>query len=133
MGENIGEDLELVVRSIRRTRNKLGCGFLLCLGIGIGFIAGGIFSEEAKAAMIILGAICVLLALVGAKIVWPNLDPENAPLVRLLRERPENIAWVYSAVDPGSGGVWGRTMSVTVNDVDKQAYTFTVKAASSIT
>ncbi len=43
MGE-IPEDLDLIVRSIKRTRNKLGCGFILVLGIGVAMIVGGIYS-----------------------------------------------------------------------------------------
>lgn len=128
MGENTGENLELVVRSVRRTRNKLGCGFLLCLGIGVAFAVAGIVSEEAGIGIAIFGGFCVLLALVGAKIIWPNLKPESSPLMKLLREHPENIAWIYTAVDPGSGGVWGKSMNVTVNDTDKKAHTFSVKA-----
>ena len=48
--------------------------------------------------------------------------------MKLLLERPEKIAWIYTAVDSGSGGVWGKTVNVNVNDTDKKAYTFSAKA-----
>lgn len=77
--------------------------------------------------IIIFGAVCVLLALFGVKIIWPNLKPVNSPLMKLLQEHPENIAWIYSVTDPGSGGVWGQSKNITVNDTDKKAHTFSVK------
>ncbi len=70
---------------------------------------------------------CVLLAAVGAKIIWPKLSPRNSPLVKLLQEHPENIAWIFTTTDPGSGGVWGKSMNVNVNDTDKKCHTFAVK------
>lgn len=122
------EKLDLVIRSLRRTRNKLGCGFILVLGIGIAMVLGGLFSEEASTGLTIFGAVCILLAAFGVKIILPNLSPVNSPLVKLLLERPEKIAWIYTAMDPGSGGVWGKTVNVNVNDTDKKAYTFSAKA-----
>ncbi len=122
------EKLELVIRSLKRTRNKLGCGFILILAIGVAAVLGGIFSDEASAAIIGFGVFCLLLAALGVKIIWPNLNPVNSPLMKLLVETPEKIAWIYSAVDPGSGGVWGKTNNVIVNDTDKNAHSFIVKA-----
>jgi hypothetical protein len=121
------EKLDLVVRSLKRTRNKLGCGFLLVLGIGVGMIVGGTYSDEASLALIIFGVICVLLAALGGKTILPNLSPANSPLMKLLQEHPENIAWIYTVRDPGSGGIYGRCTNITVNDTDKNAHTFSVK------
>ncbi len=121
------EKLDLVVRSIRRTRNKLGCGLLLVLGIGVAMIVGGVVSDEAGIGIMIFGVVCVLLALLGGKMIWPNLNPANSPLMKLLQEHPENIAWIYVSTDPGSGGVYGKSKNVTVNDTDKKAHTFSVK------
>ena len=122
------EKLDLVVKSIKRTRNKLGCGFLLLVAIGIGFIVGGVVSEEkGTVAITIVGVVCLLLSAVGVKIILPILKPAESPLVRLLLEHPENVAWIYTAVDPGSGGVYGKSKNVTVNDTDKKSHTFSVK------
>jgi hypothetical protein len=124
----VSDNLDLVVRSIRRTRNKLGLGFLVILAIGVGLVYGGVASEEGGIGITIFGAFCVLLALFGAKIIWPNLRPSKAPLVRLLRERPENVAWIYDTPDPGPRG---RTITHTihVHDTDKRGHTFMVKVA----
>ncbi|MHC4199982.1 MAG: hypothetical protein ACYSU0_08330 [Planctomycetota bacterium] len=122
------ERLDLVIRSLRRTRNKLGCGFVFILGFGIAAIVGGIVSDEAGIGAVIVGVVCVLLSALGAKIIWPNLKPAESPLVKLLLEHPEKIAWIYTAMDPGSGGVWGKTVNVNVNDTDKKAYSFSAKA-----
>ncbi len=121
------EKLDLVVRSLRRTRNKLIAGFGIFLAIGIAAIVGGILEEELGNTALIIGVVCVLLALVGTKIIWPNLKPESSPLMKLLQEHPENIAWIYTAVDPGSGGIYGKSKNITVNDTDKKAHTFSVK------
>ncbi len=123
----IPENLQLIVRSIKRTRNKLGCGFLIVLGIGVGMAVGGFYSEEASIGLIIFGAVCILLAAVGVKIVLPNLSPANSPLIKLLTEHPENIAWIFVTVDPGSGGIYGKSKNVNVNDTDKKCHTFAVK------
>jgi DNA replication protein DnaC len=39
-------------------------------------IVGGIYSDEAQLALIIFGAVCVLLAAIGGKMILPNLKPE---------------------------------------------------------
>ncbi|MHC4506180.1 MAG: hypothetical protein ACYTFI_23035 [Planctomycetota bacterium] len=122
------EKLDLVIRSLKRTRNKLGCGFILILGIGIAMVIGGIYSKEASTGLAIFGAVCILLAAFGVKIILPNLHPAKSPLVKLLLEQPEKIAWIYTAMDPGSGGVWGKTVNVNVNDVDQKVYSFSAKA-----
>ena len=127
--EKSGENLDVVIRSIRRTRNKLIFGFLLVLAFGIALIAASIFGDEAGIVTAIFGIICVLLALFGVKIIWPNLKPEKSPLIVLLKEHPENIAWIFKTVDPGSGGVWGKSFNIVINDTDKKAHTFAVKAA----
>jgi hypothetical protein len=120
--------VQVIITNIRKTRNKMGCGFLFILTFGIGIIYLSLTTDEGGTGMIIFGALMILLAAFGAKIVWPNLNPEKAPLVTLLRESPENIAWVYDTPDPGPRG---RTVTHTIHvqDVDRKHHSFMVKVA----
>ena len=108
------EKLELVIRSLKRTRNKLGCGFILILAIGVAAVLGGIFSDEASAAIIGFGVFCLLLAALGVKIIWPNLNPVNSPLMKLLVERRNQVVSREEILER----VWGYRFSTSSRTID---------------
>jgi hypothetical protein len=120
--------VQVIVTNIRRTRNKMGCGFLFILAFGVGIIYLSLTTDEGGVGMMIFGGLMILLAAFGVKIVWPNLNPEKAPLVTLLKEHPESIVWVYDTPDPGPRG---RTIthSIHVQDTERKHHSFMVKVA----
>jgi hypothetical protein len=126
MVEGSEEKIQLIIRSIRKTRNRLGCGFFFIGGFGGLMIYLTFATDEGGTWSLVFGILLILLARFGAKIVWPNLRPERAPLVGLLREHPENIAWMYDTPDPGPRG---RTIThtITVLYTDKRRHSFQVK------
>jgi len=128
MSDQREEAIRLIVSRIRSTRNRMMLALLLAFGFGGVLIHRGLTTDGRDIAMTIGGAIVVLFGLWGLTVVWPYLNPENAPLVSLLREHPEKIAWMYDTPDMGPRG---RIVSHTVliYDTDRRKHRFAVGVA----
>ena len=122
------ETIQLIVSRIRSTRNRMAFALLLAFGVGGVLIHRSLTTDQGGIAMTIGGAIVVLFGIWGLTVIRPYLDPENAPLVSLLREHPEKIAWMYDTPDMGPRG---RIVShtVCVYDTDRRKHRFAVGVA----
>ncbi len=127
----MGDDrLELVIQSVKRSRNRYIIGLIIFLGFGIGAIVLSVtVPEEMGTAGYIVGGIFTALGLlVGWLTVVPILNPRDCPLVRLLRDNPEKVCWISHHAAPGGRGPSRNVFMVTLQDVDKKGHTIQVKA-----
>jgi hypothetical protein len=123
----VDDKLELVIRTLKSMRNKYIIGFLFIFAFGVAAVVGGIVEpEEMGTGAICVGVFFLLLAAFGVTLILPVLNPRNSPLMKLICDTPERIAWLYSSVSPGSRGAM-KTFTIYIHDVDKKMHSFIVK------
>ena len=122
--------LDLIVNSIRRTRNSYIIGFLFIFGFGVAITVFSIVDpEEGGTAGLVTGIVITVFGLLLGLIILPILNPRTCPLMRLLTEHPEKIVWLCTMDVPGPRGRPQKgKKSVVVQDADRKGHSFNVKS-----
>jgi len=121
---------DLIVKSIRRTRNSYIIGFLIIFGFGVLITVFSIVDpEEGGTAGLVIGIVITVFGLLLGLIILPILNPRTCALMKLLTEHPEKIVWLCTMDIPGARGRPQKgKKSVVVQDADRKGHTFNVKA-----
>jgi len=129
MEEKKDEKLEIIVKSIRRTRNNYILGFLFIFGFGVFLTVLSILDpEEAGTAGLVMGIVIAVFGLLVGLVIIPILNPRTCPLMKLLTEHPDKIVWLCTMDVPGARGRPQKNKkSVIVHDADRKGHTFNVK------
>jgi hypothetical protein len=134
-------DLSLVHGAVRRGRNITLAIAVCTLALGAGMTAGAIWAPDAtfgtgnvhriRIASAVVGGIFTLVALGMLWYVRQLWRPEQAPVARLIAERPADIRWIYvEQIDANlAGRTVRKTRSVKVGDAAGKLHTLLTKNA----
>jgi hypothetical protein len=134
-------DLSAVHGAVRRGRNINLAIAITSLVLGAGMLAAAIWAPDStfgpqnvgrlRIACAVVGGVFTLVAigmLVYARTMW---RPENAPVARLITERPGDIRWIY--VEEVNANLAGhtvrKTQAVKVGDAAGKLHTLMTKNA----
>jgi len=122
-------DLSVVHAGIRRTRNTSLATGILVLVMGGGMLAGAVFGSSNRVALGVIGGLFFALALLMLRWAASMWDPRQAPVARLIGERPGDIRWIY--VEQINSKVAGATVNqshaVKVADANDKLHTIMVR------
>jgi hypothetical protein len=99
-----------IARAIARTRNRRLVAAIIMLPFAGFLIAVPILnpgpgenSRGATFAVVGLGGVCLLFALFFASIAYRLRNPRKNPIMQLLVDRPQEVAWVYTTSHTRNG------------------------------
>lgn len=124
----------LILGAMRRTRRSFIITTALALPTGGFMVAAPAWSNEARNITIACAVIGAIFLVFGAYLAWMTARlwrPESSPLMRVLRERPGDIAWIYEQqVNSRAGGVTvARAYNIQIRLVDGKGHNLSVKGA----
>ena len=99
IAEAQSDPMRLITLMVKKTRNTqlVAGGITLVMGLGIAVVP--FFDDGAGTGglifLVALGAIAILAGLLMFAKAWTLRDPERAPIMRAILERPHHICWVY--------------------------------------
>jgi hypothetical protein len=111
------QPFQAIARAIARTRNRRLLAALILLPFA-GFLIAvpilnpgpGETSRGATFAVAGLGVVCLVFALVFASIAVRLRNPRNNPIMQLLVDQPQDVAWVYTTSHTKNGLEVARTV-----------------------
>ena len=122
----------LIITSLRRTRRMFVIATLITIPTALFMLVAGPLGDESTGitvACIAIGAVFLATGVFLARMTWQHWDPHKAPLMRVLRERPGAIVWIY--VEEISGQAAGvtvkRNFNIKIALADKKVHTLAVK------
>ena len=123
--------MDVLVAAVRRTRNQYSWMAVPVTGLGLGMLVGGTAAGEPMTTRVLCGVFGALFAAFGlaiGRLAYTMRNPERAPVVTLVKERPQEVAWIYvQQIDSQAAGVSVRkTHNVKVANVDGKTYTLAV-------
>jgi hypothetical protein len=112
-----------IARAIARTRNRRLAAAIIMLPFAGFLIAVPILnpgpgenSRGVTFAVVGLGGVCLLFALFFASIAYRLRNPRKNPIMQLLVDRPQEVAWVYTTSHTSNGVEVARTVVVYTAD-----------------
>ena len=122
-----------VEKSVRRSQPALYALAALFGVLGLGLVSSGLWPHLSAVAL--FGLVLFAIATVPFRFAWRNRDPRNAPLLKLLRERPHEIAWAYEnqVTTKVYGTAVARAFHIMIRTVDGKIHVFTVRAGEPAT
>ena len=101
--------MDVLVAAVRRTRNQYSWMAVPVTGLGLGMLVGGTAAGEPMTTRVLCGVFGALFAAFGlaiGRLAYTMRNPERAPVVTLVKERPQEVAWIYvQQIDSQAAGV----------------------------
>ena len=121
----------LLVTSLRATRRAFWIVAAIVLPFGAFCLSAPAWSDEGTGTTVgvmAIGALCVGVGAFAIKMIAAHWDLDQAPPVRVLRERPGDIVWIYvQEIQAGAYGVQRRTFNIQLALRDGKTLTLAVK------